>query len=523
MDVSILTMLTTTLLVGSAALVLTLAWHHLRLKSLPYPPGPPPRLIFGNALDIPSEKPWVAFREWTKRLGSDIIHLSALGTHIVVLHKMEDIVELIWRRSTIYSSRPWFPVIDILGMDKISLVMPYGEQWRKHRFFFQEGFGKRAVPLYYPAISDKVQLFLHILLTDPARFQDHCKWFGAAVNMSVMFGHSVVVGETKDHYVSLAERLFAVATELMHPMSTLINAIPPLRHIPPWFPGATTQKRAAEINNTLKTHINEPFESAKNSLSTGMPKECVTTRLVQHRLENGGLKIEDEDDIKTAMATAYIAACGPDTIKSALSVFFMAMALNPLVQKRAQTEIDSVVGTGRLPTFDDRPSLPFIDAVMRETLRWRLVAPLAVAHATTEDDVYKGFFIPKGTIIFPNGWAVSRDESTYANPEAFDPNRFFNPDGTLNDDKIEYAFGYGRRICPGRFLATNTLWMAIVSVLSTFNISKARDENGVEIDIDTEAFSSVSLSLPPSFQCSILPRSRQAEAHIQSAVAKARD
>ncbi|KAK2460240.1 hypothetical protein APHAL10511_007629 [Amanita phalloides] len=443
-------MFTTILLIGLAALVLTLAWHNWPSKSLPYPPGPPPRLIFGNALDIPSEKPWVAFREWTRQLGSDIIHLSALGTHIVVLHKMEDIVELIGRRSTIYSSRPWVPITDILGMDKVSLFMPYGEQWRKHRFFFQEGFGKRAVPLYYPAIRDKVQIFLHILLTDPTRFQDHCKWFSAAVNMSVMFGHSVVVGETKDHYVSLAERLFAVATELMHPMSTLINAIPPLRHIPPWFPGATTQKRAAEINNTLMTHINEPFESAKNSLSTGMPKECVTTRLVQHRLANGSLKIEDEDDIKTAMATAYLAACGPDT------------------------HVD-------LPIF---------------------------------------ISTPLGTIIFPNGWAVSRDESIYVNPEAFDPNRFFNPDGTLNDDKIEYAFGYGRRICPGRFLATNTLWMAIVSVLSTFDISKAKNEDGVEIDIDAEAFSSVSLSLPPSFQCSILPRSLQAEAHIHSAVAK---
>jgi cytochrome P450 len=77
-------------------------------------------------------------------------------------------------------------------------------------------------------------------------------------------------------------------------------------------------------------------------------------------------------------------------------VFFMAMALHPAVQKRIQDEIDRVVGTDRLPTFEDRPSLPLVDAVVREILRWRPVVPLAIPHTAIKDDVYKGYFIPKG-------------------------------------------------------------------------------------------------------------------------------
>ena len=77
----------------------------------------------------------------------------------------------------------------------------------------------------------------------------------------------------------------------------------------------------------------------------------------------------------------------------------MAMALHPAVRKRIQDEIDRVVGTDRLPTFEDRPSLPLVDAVVRETLRWRPVVPLAIPHTAIKDDVYKGYFIPKGKHI----------------------------------------------------------------------------------------------------------------------------
>jgi cytochrome P450 len=79
-------------------------------------------------------------------------------------------------------------------------------------------------------------------------------------------------------------------------------------------------------------------------------------------------------------------------------------AVAPDVQKRAQQEIDSVVGRNRLPTYDDWESLPYVEAVMREVLRWRPVLPLGIPHRVIDDDIYKGYLIPKGELWICTVW-----------------------------------------------------------------------------------------------------------------------
>jgi cytochrome P450 len=76
----------------------------------------------------------------------------------------------------------------------------------------------------------------------------------------------------------------------------------------------------------------------------------------------------------------------------------------PAVQARAQAELDAMLGPGRLPDFTDREHLPYITALVLEVLRWIPAVPLGVPRATTEDDVYRGYFIPKGTIVMQNTW-----------------------------------------------------------------------------------------------------------------------
>ncbi len=83
------------------------------------------------------------------------------------------------------------------------------------------------------------------------------------------------------------------------------------------------------------------------------------------------------------------------------------MATYPEVQKRAQAELDTIVGPHRLPTIEDEKLLPYVSALVKECLRWRLVAPLGLAHRSTEEDEYKGYRIPKGSVVVPNIWYVS--------------------------------------------------------------------------------------------------------------------
>ena len=83
------------------------------------------------------------------------------------------------------------------------------------------------------------------------------------------------------------------------------------------------------------------------------------------------------------------------------------MTLFPEVQRKAQDEIDRVVGNDRLPGFEDRDQLPYVDAIVKEVLRWHPIGPMGLPHTSTEDDTYEGYFIPKGALLMANIWFVS--------------------------------------------------------------------------------------------------------------------
>jgi len=253
-----------------------------------------------------------------------------------------------------------------------------------------------------------------------------------------------------------------------------------------------------------------PFNFVKQNMHDGVDSRSVVAKLLETNQARGS---SGEKSVQEMAATAY--AAGADTTVSALASFSLAMAVHPDMQKKAQNEIDTVIGTHRLPDFEDRPLLPFIEALYREVMRWKPVLPLGVAHATTADDVYNGYFIPKGATVLSNIWAMTRNESIYPEPERFNPDRFFTADGKLNDDDTVLAFGFGRRICVGRHYADATIWATIVSVLSTFNIAKAKDAAGNEIDIDP-TYSDGLISHPQAFACSITPRSDTAKSLVQS-------
>lgn len=93
-----------------------------------------------------------------------------------------------------------------------------------------------------------------------------------------------------------------------------------------------------------------------------------------------------------------------DQTVSSIGTFFLAMALNPEAQQKAQGEIDRVIGTNRLPTLADRDRLPYVNAMVKEVFRWHPVVPMGIPHMSTADDMYDRYYIPKGSILMPNIW-----------------------------------------------------------------------------------------------------------------------
>jgi len=169
--------------------------------------------------------------------------------------------------------------------------------------------------------------------------------------------------------------------------------------------------------------------------------------------------------------------------------------MHPHVQQKAQEEIDSVIGRDRLPELTDRDLLPYTSALVKEVIRWQPIAPLAIPHRLIADDVYNGMDIPKGSIVYPNIWAMSRDMTDYGpDPEVFRPERFLE---TKARDPVLYVFGFGRRICPGRYMAINSIFISICAVLHVFAMSKSVNEDGSEKTFEPRWEDGITVHLAP--------------------------
>jgi len=205
---------------------------------------------------------------------------------------------------------------------------------------------------------------------------------------------------------------------------------------------------------------------------------------------------------------------GAETTGAVMSWWTLAMILYPDVQKRAQEELDTVVGRTRIPTFADFPHLPYIRAMVKEALRWRPVDPLGFPHLSIEDDWYNGMFIPKGSIVVPNIWHLNRDPEIYG-PDAteFNPERFLDANGEVmscapeTKDEGHVTYGFGRRVCVGKHVANNSLFINLAMLAWAFTLRPGKDEDGKEIPIDVDGCIEDGLvARPVPFKVDFAPR-----------------
>ncbi|KAF9477128.1 cytochrome P450 [Pholiota conissans] len=481
---------------------------------LPYPPGPKPLPIVGNLFDFPKNDLAACYYNWGKKYNSDILHASSLGFHVIVLNSLEDAEELFERRASNYSDRLMTPALELLGLVSNMAIMPHGPTWRKHRRIAQQNFRLDMMSAHEPIQARRIHIMLKALLDDPDNLFTHNKVLSLSIPLEFMYGYDVK--SLDDPYITDAQRMVELAVRYFNPDSTLINFFPILGKIPAWIPGASTQKVAATVRDIIHNLETEPMERVIDAVDKGVAVPSVLSEFVEAK--RGTPEFEDEAAIVSQLAfTIYGAAS--DTVISALASLFYVLVTRPDIQKKGQDEIDRVIGTERLPQFSDRASLPYTDALYRELLRFYPPTPLAIPHRVKEDDTYKGYFIPKGTIVSANVWAMARDENLYPDPHEFKPERFIDEHGELTNDARILTYGFGRRICIGKYNASATMWMTIASLLACFNISKAKDAQGKEIEIsDDFEFLSVTTHKTP-FKCSITPRSEVIRRLVEEAVA----
>ncbi|KAK1220847.1 hypothetical protein PQX77_016367 [Marasmius sp. AFHP31] len=350
---------------------------------------------------------------------------------------------------------------------------------------------------------DKLAIF-------PGKFVDHIQHWSGSIILKIVYGYSLQ--ETADDpYMRLVHNAIEGVIQASSHGSFWIDYFPLLRYVPGWFPGASFKRKAERWRRFNKELKDEPWTWVKRAVEddTAVPSFC--TRSAERLSVTPGDGSPEEEMIKICAANAYIG--GADTTVSSVATFILAMTLHPEFQVRAQQEIDAVIrdGTGRVPDFEDRDKFPFVDAVLKEVARWNPVTPTAAPHRAVQDDVYEGFFIPAGTTIVANAWAVLHDENVYGpNPMEFNPMRFMKPneDGVLPPDSYDFAFGFGRRACPGKDFALDSIYLAVTSLLARFTITKALDDKGNEIVPEVE-YDDGLMSHPKPFKCRFIPRTRK--------------
>ncbi|SJL09806.1 related to cytochrome P450 CYP2 subfamily [Armillaria ostoyae] len=466
--------------------------RRLSLNRRHLPPGPKGLPLIGNLWDVPAEYPWLTYAQWAATYG-DILYLDTPGNPTVVLNSAQAAADLFEKRSRNYSDRPgmvgrYYNVSELIIVcrfqhDEVSRM---GEYDGAYEIFRPVEAGTsmfsvdlRAVPAYYPVQMKATSVLLQQLHKSPDAFVHHVRHHAGSVIMKIVYGFDV--NPNGDQFVGLADRALESARIIGNMGTFAVDFIPSLKYLPRWFPGANFLNLARNWSKDVRDMKQSPFEYASKSLAKGdAPSSFVSENLTKMKQFGTPESAAHLDIIRDTAAVAF--AAGADTTVSVVLSVMLAFLLYPEVQAKAQAELDAVVGPTRLPNFDDRPQLPYIEAILSEALRWNPVVPTSIAHRNVQEDVYRGYYIPAGATIIGNAWAILHDEKDYPNPLVFDPERFMSAEGKEPQPEPIAAFGFGRRICPGRYFASNTAWIAIASMASTLSFTKAVDSEGRVIE-----------------------------------------
>ncbi|KAJ9602579.1 hypothetical protein H2200_012772 [Cladophialophora chaetospira] len=453
-------------------------------KSRVLPKGWP---IIGNALDIPGSHPWLKFKEWADEFGP-IYQVQAFGTTIVVISKESIANDLFALRGALYSDRPQLIMAGLVSDNGFLGAARWAEYWRKGRRFAQSMLTSSNIQLSLPKQTHEAQQMVVDLAREPSKYAYWLERAGVMTSIKQIYGIDVARGRAEEHHVHEITSYMGTIDRVATPGVYVVEFLPWLMNLPTWL---------APFKREAKALVRQHWDYMA-SLVREKPTDSFAKRASE---EDWGLT---DREIVWVLSSIYGGASG--TSATAMQSIILNLCLFPEWQQKLQQEIDKAIG-GRLPSFDDSPNLPTVRAVIKESMRWRPVLSGGFPHAVIKDDVYDGYFIPKGAVLIPNQWAIFRDEQMYPEPDTFRPERWLKPGyPTYQEPLTTYpnlkrfaAFGHGRRICPGLEVTEKALLLQVSNLLWACRVGKGRDGSGKEIEVPWYDYTGVAISTPKQF------------------------
>ncbi|KAJ7644765.1 cytochrome P450 oxidoreductase [Roridomyces roridus] len=491
---------------SGVAVCLGISYYYLssRRSASSKPPGPRGWPIIGNLLNVPTQFEWFYWATY-KDLYGPISYTTVLGREIVILNTLEACNEMLEKKSSVYSGRPIMPFAgEIVGWDQQLLFVPFnGNHFRAMRKLAHHHLGTKVAASQYHEVQETEVKHLVSRLrgtNDSEGLVKNLRITIGAILLRMSHGYTTRT-DGNDPIVNLVEVASQDFYQATKPGAWFVDIFPWLKHVPAWMPGAGFKKTGAKFRKTNIDQTDKPYDFVVKEMGNNTALPSFTSNALRTQLTP-----DEKFALKFIAAALY--GGGLDTMTGATTVFFLAMIIYPDIQRKIHEELDRVVGTGRLPNMRDQEHLPFLGGVIKEVSRWSVTVPGGVPHAATEDDVFNGYYIRKGTIVINNLWAIAHDPANYTSPMTFDPTRFLGPTPEL--DPASYTFGFGRRRCPGIEVAESTVYIVLATCLSVFRVSGGKDEKGNELPPPKEEFQSGAVSHPKPFKCVVEPRSAEA-------------
>ncbi|KAK3497921.1 cytochrome P450 [Neurospora hispaniola] len=491
-------------IVVGIALLIRLLMVGRRPKS--YPPGPPTIPVLGNLHLMPTKDVHLQFEKWAREYGP--VYSLILGTKVmVVLSSDRAVKDLLDKKSHMYSHRQEMYVGQTLcSGDMRILMLGYTAKWRMSRKLVHALLNVSSAKSYVPYQMLENKQMLYEMITKPDEFLYNIRRYSNALTTTMVYGW-----RTPTYNDEKMRQLFDGFSEFAEinqtGMAALIDFFPILRYLPDFLLPA--RKKAKDLHKKELGLYKGHWLKAKEDTLKGTITHCFCEDAVPVQ------KKEGFSDDEAAYIAGTLLEAGSDTTSSTLYGFVQAMLLYPEVQRKAQEEIDLVIGPDRLPTMDDEPNLQYCRAIVKESLRWMPTTIMgAVPHAVTQDDYYNGYLIPAHAAVVNNAWAINHDPVRAPEPRKFKPERHLddklsladsaaNPDPSKRD---QFTFGAGRRICPGIHVAERSLFLGVARMLWGFNIAPKIGVDGKEIIPDQEKLTQGFVCMPEEYPATITPR-----------------